>query len=190
MKTLFLLRHAKSSWEQKELRDFERPLADRGLNDIKTMGQRFVQKDKQVECIITSPAVRAKATAMLFAREIGYPEDDISANPELYFAGAPMFMKAASLIDENFQWYQLPRQPDAPIDLLVIDGPSGFIQPQSRYPALPLLYPRRATQCQVYLDDAARNDEQQIVRRWLASYPEFQYRYLATERGCSILSRS
>ncbi len=103
MKTLYLLRHGKSSWEQSDLRDFERPLAERGLNDISHMGKRFLQKGRSVECIITSPAVRAKATAMLFAREIGFPEDDISANPELYFAGAPMFMKAASLIDEDFQ---------------------------------------------------------------------------------------
>ena len=103
MKTLFLLRHAKSSWDQSELRDFERPLAERGLRDIKNMGERFVRSGRSVDCIISSPAVRAKATALLFAREIGYPEDDISANPELYFAGAPMFMKAASLIDEEFQ---------------------------------------------------------------------------------------
>ena len=103
MKTLYILRHAKSSWEQSELRDFERPLAERGLRDIKIMGQRFSQHQRSVECIITSPAVRTKTTALLFAREIGFPEDDISANPELYFAGATMFLKAASLIDEDFQ---------------------------------------------------------------------------------------
>ena len=103
MKTLYLLRHAKSSWEQPSLRDFERPLAERGLNDIAKMGQRFLEQGRQVECIVSSPAVRAKTTALLFAREIGYPEDAISANPELYFAGAPMFLKAASLVDEHFQ---------------------------------------------------------------------------------------
>jgi len=103
MKTLYLLRHAKSSWEQSELRDFERPLAERGLKDIRLMGQRFLQLGRKVECIITSPAVRAKTTALLFAREIDYSEDDISANPELYFAGAAMFLKATSLVDEHFQ---------------------------------------------------------------------------------------
>jgi len=103
MKTLFLLRHAKSSWDHPEMRDFERPLADRGLKDIKTMGERFARQGRSVQCIISSPAVRAKTTALLFAREIGFPEDDISANPELYFAGAPMFLKAASLMDEEFQ---------------------------------------------------------------------------------------
>ncbi|MCB1672238.1 MAG: histidine phosphatase family protein [Pseudomonadales bacterium] len=103
MKTLYLLRHGKSSWEQQDLRDFERPLAERGLSDISTMGERFVANGNSVECIITSPAVRAKSTAILFAREVGFPEDDVCANPELYFAGAPMFMKAVSLIDEVFE---------------------------------------------------------------------------------------
>lgn len=102
MKTLFLLRHAKSSWAESQLRDFERPLASRGLRDVKVMGRRFVAAGRQVQCIITSPALRAKTTATLFAREIGYPEEDISANPELYFAGAPMFLKAARLVDEEF----------------------------------------------------------------------------------------
>jgi phosphohistidine phosphatase len=103
MKTLYLLRHAKSSWDQPELRDFERPLAGRGLKDISRIGQRFSQSGRGVECIISSPAVRAKTTALLFAREVGYPADDIIANPELYFAGASMFLKAASLVDEHFQ---------------------------------------------------------------------------------------
>lgn len=89
----------------------------------------------------------------------------------------------------NFQWYQLPELPATPIDMLVIDGPSGFLQPLSRYPALPMLYERLATRCTIFFDDAARDDEQEIVRRWLATYPEFKYRYNATERGCSILSR-
>ena len=103
MKTLYLLRHAKSSWDQPKLRDFERPLAERGLRDISRIGQRFSQSGRNVECIISSPAVRAKTTALLFAREVGYPEDDIIANPELYFAGAAMFLKAASLVDEHFR---------------------------------------------------------------------------------------
>lgn len=102
MKTLFLLRHAKSSWDEPELRDFERPLAERGINDIKKMGIRFREQGREVQCVISSPAVRAKTTAMLFAREIGFPRDEIVANPELYFAGTSMFLKAASLLDEHF----------------------------------------------------------------------------------------
>ncbi|MBL4821029.1 MAG: histidine phosphatase family protein [Gammaproteobacteria bacterium] len=103
MKTLFLLRHGKSSWSNSQLKDFERPLADRGLSDIQLMASRFVDSGRQVQCIIASPAVRAKSTAILFAKEIGFPQDEVAANPELYFAGATMFLKAAGLVDEEFE---------------------------------------------------------------------------------------
>lgn len=101
MKTLYLLRHAKSSWDDPDLKDFERPLAKRGINDISIMAARFQGRGKQLACIICSPAVRAKTTAKIFAKEIGFPSDEIGSNPELYFAGASMFLKAASLLDYN-----------------------------------------------------------------------------------------
>lgn len=102
MKTLFLLRHAKSSWTDPDLKDFERPLSVRGKKDVPAMAERFLQKHRYVDCIICSPATRTKTTAKLFARQIEYPVDDIVSNPELYFAGAPMFLKAARLIDDDF----------------------------------------------------------------------------------------
>lgn len=101
MKTLYLLRHAKSSWDNPELRDFERPLSERGSRDVPIMAERFVEDHDSVACIISSPAVRAKTTAKLLAKGIGYPQDDIVSNPELYFAGSGMFLKAASLVDES-----------------------------------------------------------------------------------------
>jgi len=91
--------------------------------------------------------------------------------------------------DENFQWYELYNFPVSKIDLLVIDGPPGFIQEHSRYPALPLLYDQLADECAVFLDDAARDDEQEIVVRWLTAYPEFRAEYIENERGCFILKR-
>ena len=101
MKTLFLLRHAKSSWDNPKLKDFERPLAGRGIRDAPTMAARFLARQSSVACIICSPAMRAKSTARIFADNIDFPEDDIISNPELYFAGTSMFLKAASLVDEN-----------------------------------------------------------------------------------------
>ncbi len=101
MKTLYLLRHAKSSWDDPQLRDFERPLAKRGLNDAPVMATRFKQRNNTVACIISSPANRAKSTAKIFAENIGYSVDDIISNPELYFAGTGMFLKAASLVDDD-----------------------------------------------------------------------------------------
>ncbi|MEC7550227.1 MAG: histidine phosphatase family protein, partial [Pseudomonadota bacterium] len=72
MKTLYLLRHAKSSWDDPELKDFERPLAERGLRDIPKMAARFRQRGDTVGCVITSPALRAKTTAKLMADQIGF----------------------------------------------------------------------------------------------------------------------
>ncbi|MEX2468946.1 MAG: histidine phosphatase family protein [Pseudohongiellaceae bacterium] len=101
MKTLYLLRHAKSSWENPGLKDFERPLNERGTSDVPVMAERFNVRKKKVDCIIASPAQRAKTTARLFARGIHYPEDNIASNPELYFAGTGMLLKAASLADDT-----------------------------------------------------------------------------------------
>ncbi|MEN8180709.1 MAG: class I SAM-dependent methyltransferase, partial [Pseudomonadota bacterium] len=88
----------------------------------------------------------------------------------------------------EYLWYATRKIPDQPIDMLVIDGPSGFIQKNSRYPALPMLYPRLADGCRVFLDDAARPDEQEIVAMWQAAYPELEQETIETERGCSILT--
>lgn len=101
MKTLYLLRHAKSSWDDPELKDFERPLSERGLGDVPVMAARFKSRSSSPDCIISSPAVRAKTTAKLMGEGIGFPSDDIASNPELYFAGSGMFLKAASLVDEG-----------------------------------------------------------------------------------------
>ena len=101
MKTLYLLRHAKFSWDNPDLKDFERPLADRGINDLPVMAERFKAKNGRVGCIICSPAVRTKTTAKMFAKLIGFPSDEVGSNPELYFAGSNMLLKAASLLDDE-----------------------------------------------------------------------------------------
>ena len=103
MKTLYLLRHAKSSWDDPELKDLERPLADRGLRGIPKMASRFQQRGDTVDCVVTSPALRAKTTAKMIADQIGFPPDQVASNPEFYFAGVGMFMKAVSLLDANCQ---------------------------------------------------------------------------------------
>ena len=65
------------------------------------MAGRFKNTHSDLDCIVCSPAIRAKSTARLFAKQIGFPRDDIISNPELYFAGTNMFLKAASLVDET-----------------------------------------------------------------------------------------
>lgn len=98
---------------------------------------------------------------------------------------APLVGQA--LDGRDFQWYDLAGLAVAEIDMLVIDGPPGFLQPLSRYPALPLLHGRLAAGATVFLDDAGRPDERAIVAAWRRAYPDLDARYLANARGCAIL---
>lgn len=86
----------------------------------------------------------------------------------------------------EYQWYDIAGLPDRRIDMLVIDGPPGFLQHHSRYPALPLLFNRLADNGVVFLDDAARPDERELVMKWQTELP-VDHRYVESERGCSVL---
>ncbi len=88
MKTVYLLRHAKSSWANSLLTDKERPLNQRGLSDAPEMGARFAARGETVEQVVSSPAERAQSTARLFAEACGYPADEILIEPDLYFSGS------------------------------------------------------------------------------------------------------
>ncbi len=85
MKTLYLLRHAKSSWKDSTLADRDRPLNKRGLRNAPEMGQRLRRKCVQLDRIISSPALRALTTARLIAAEIGFLPEQIEQNDALYF---------------------------------------------------------------------------------------------------------
>ena len=86
MKTLVLVRHAKSSWNNPGLPDHERPLNKRGLRDAPMMGIRLAEWGPPVDRVISSSAVRARITAELITQEMGLPWDEIVADEELYHA--------------------------------------------------------------------------------------------------------
>jgi phosphohistidine phosphatase len=86
MKTLYLMRHAKSSWSFDELTDQERPLNDRGRADAPHMGQALAKRHLALDLLVSSPAVRALTTAVLVARELSYPHDKIQVEPSIYQA--------------------------------------------------------------------------------------------------------
>lgn len=88
MKTLLILRHAKSSWANPALSDFERPLKKRGKRDAPRMGRLIRQQDLVPDFILSSPAKRARNTAKAAAEECGY-EGEIEYVPEFY-PGDPM----------------------------------------------------------------------------------------------------
>jgi phosphohistidine phosphatase len=84
MKTLFLVRHAKSSRDDPSLADRARPLNDRGLHDAPMMGQRLSRSGTKPDRIVSSPALRALTTAQLIADAIGFPRQDIAIDDSIY----------------------------------------------------------------------------------------------------------
>lgn len=86
MKTFFLIRHAKSSWDFPELSDFDRPLNKRGNRDAPFMGKQLYASNIKPELIVSSPANRAKTTATIIAGELDYPKESILLKEELYHA--------------------------------------------------------------------------------------------------------
>lgn len=86
MKTLILVRHAKSSWDDPSLSDFDRPLNERGNRDAPRMGKRLNEKGVIPGLMLSSPANRALATCKIIAENIGYPVSSIQTNKNLYHA--------------------------------------------------------------------------------------------------------
>ncbi|MCB9249756.1 MAG: histidine phosphatase family protein [Ignavibacteriales bacterium] len=84
MKTLYLLRHAKSSWEDGNLSDFDRPLNERGLRDAPIMGEILKNKIEQPELIISSSAKRAITTAEIIANSFNYEINKIIKEEKIY----------------------------------------------------------------------------------------------------------
>ena len=93
MKTIILVRHAKSSWDDFSLKDEERPLTDRGKKNAPEMAKRLLKKKVPIDVILSSPAKRAKSTAEYFASEYDIPKKKIILIPELYMASNVAFVK-------------------------------------------------------------------------------------------------
>lgn len=92
MKTLLILRHAKSSWEDAGLKDHDRPLNPRGVRDAPRMGRLIVELDLVPDLILSSTAVRARSTAELVAEELE-PTPEIEDVRALYFAAADDYLE-------------------------------------------------------------------------------------------------
>ena len=107
MKTLYLVRHAKSSWKNANLSDHDRPLNNRGEEDAPVMGKRLKRRRPKPELIMTSSAVRAKTTAKVLASEIGYPKSEIVVNEEMYLAGTDDLINIIRGLDDNVECVML-----------------------------------------------------------------------------------
>lgn len=101
MKQLYLLRHAKSSWDQPNLDDFERPLNKRGHRDAPVMGKVIAGLELQPDLIISSPAVRAAFTARIVAGQIGISDSRLRYDNRVYDASVNTLLQILRSVDQN-----------------------------------------------------------------------------------------
>ena len=99
MKTLYIVRHAKSSWDNPELSDFDRPLNGRGKRDAPEMGKRLKLRGIKPKIIISSPAKRAFTTAKKIASEIDFSLKSIITDKRLYHAGYAQICNVINEVD-------------------------------------------------------------------------------------------
>lgn len=94
MKYILLLRHAKSSWDDSSLDDFDRPLAKRGLKDAPRMGVFARESGYVPDLIISSPAERARQTTELFCESAEVDKNHLTWNEDLYYGSVSEYLKA------------------------------------------------------------------------------------------------
>jgi phosphohistidine phosphatase len=102
MKTLTLVRHAKSSWKDTSLADRDRPLNKRGNRDAPEMGRRIAAAGIRPSLIVSSPAVRAWTTAKVIAKELGYPREFLQRDDALYLASVDEILDVIAAQDTGF----------------------------------------------------------------------------------------
>jgi phosphohistidine phosphatase len=107
MKRLTLVRHAKSSWKNAALADFDRPLNSRGQRDAPRMGARLAALGILPDIILSSPARRARKTAKLLAAAIPDAHERILFDPALYEASAAVLLERVRTFDESWQHVML-----------------------------------------------------------------------------------
>ena len=101
MKTLLLIRHAKSSWDNPAQNDFDRPLNARGLKDAPMMAQRLLDRKIKIDAFFSSPAVRAKQTCAYFMDAFKVDENDLQLQSQLYLAVPDVFMQTIVNIPDS-----------------------------------------------------------------------------------------
>ncbi len=103
MKTVYLVRHAKSDKDNSNLVDIDRPLNSRGYREAYEMGQFLGQKKISPELLITSPAIRTYSTALIFCRHINLDVSKIVLEPDLYESTVKHYLQVIQNTDNNFK---------------------------------------------------------------------------------------
>ena len=103
MKTLYLIRHAKSDWSIDHISDIDRPLNEKGYGDAHKMSLVLKEKKVAPDLIISSPAVRAISTALIFCRTLNYDPKSILINKKLYDSSVKEYLNCISETDNKYQ---------------------------------------------------------------------------------------
>jgi|TARA_Y100000816_G_scaffold101419_1_gene70761 phosphohistidine phosphatase len=101
MKEIYVLRHAKSSWDNSNLSDFDRPLADRGISDAKKMSNFLKDMNIKIDRVLCSNAIRAKETFDLTADGFNFEIDKATYLDKLYFGDTTTIIQDLKELDES-----------------------------------------------------------------------------------------
>ncbi|WP_369047644.1 histidine phosphatase family protein [Tenacibaculum sp. UWU-22] len=102
MKTLYIVRHAKSSWEYDNVKDIDRPLKERGINDAHLLSKYLAQQIKCPDVFVTSTANRALHTAVIFCENFNYPLSNLKMKRQLYSFSDGYLVKTVKALDDGF----------------------------------------------------------------------------------------
>ncbi|MEQ8424345.1 MAG: histidine phosphatase family protein, partial [Cyclobacteriaceae bacterium] len=94
---------AKSSWDNPELGDFERPLNERGKRDAPRMGRRLKEREITPDLMLSSPAERAITTCNEIAKILGYDKNRIKTDKRIYHAGEDELLEVLSQQNDNYE---------------------------------------------------------------------------------------
>ncbi|MCC6289605.1 MAG: histidine phosphatase family protein [Chitinophagaceae bacterium] len=101
MRSVLFIRHAKSSWDDPLMNDYDRPLNDKGKKDAPQMAKYLLEKKIRIDSFISSPAKRARKTAVLFAKVFGIDEDAIQLKSGLYLPDEIAFSHAIETASDD-----------------------------------------------------------------------------------------
>jgi len=103
MKKLYIIRHAKSSWEDHMLADHDRPLSNRGKKDLPRIANILKEKKVKPDLIITSSARRAIKTAEIFSSTLSYPSEKIEINSEIFEATTQSLINLINKLNDKYE---------------------------------------------------------------------------------------
>ncbi|QOD61918.1 histidine phosphatase family protein [Polaribacter haliotis] len=102
MKTLYIVRHAKSSWEYSGIEDIDRPLKKRGIKDAHLMSNFLAKTIDKPDVFISSSANRALHTAVIFCENLSYPHANLQIKRQLYSFSDGYLVKTVNALDDAF----------------------------------------------------------------------------------------